>query len=43
MLLDDKLGTLKDTLAGLLDHMGVNSAIGRMQNIINHEMRERIC
>ena len=33
--LQDQLGTLKDTLAGLLDHMGVNSAIGRMQNIIN--------
>ena len=33
--LQDQLSTLKKTLNGLLDHLGVNSAIGRMQNIIN--------
>jgi hypothetical protein len=33
--LQDQLNTMKNTLGGLLDHLGVNSTIARMQNIIN--------
>jgi len=33
--LQDQLNDLKNTLGGLLDHLGVNSTIARMQNVIN--------
>jgi len=33
--LQDQLNTMKNTLSGLLDHLGVNSTIARMQNVIN--------
>ena len=33
--LQDQLNTMKNTLGGLLDHLGVNSTIARMQNVIN--------
>ena len=31
----DQLKTIKGTIASLLDHLGVNSIIGRMQNVLS--------